>query len=69
MAKSFHVLLCPQGHGHGCYYRQLSAKPASPPLDQQGMLFSQTALAYLNRLSSLCFVLELMAAQNEGSTP
>ena len=38
-------------------------------LDQQGMLFSQTALPYLNRLSSLCFVLELMAAQKEGSTP
>lgn len=33
-------------------------------LQEEGLLFSQTALPYLNRLSSLCFVLELMAAEN-----
>lgn len=33
-------------------------------LDEEGGLFSATALPYLNRLSSLCFVLELMAAAN-----
>jgi cob(I)alamin adenosyltransferase len=33
-------------------------------LQQQGGLFSSRALPYLNRLSSLCFVLELMLADN-----
>lgn len=33
-------------------------------LQEEGMLFSQTALPYLNRLSSLCYVLELMSAEN-----
>ena len=33
-------------------------------LHQEGLLFSRTALPYLNRLSSLCFVLELMTAAN-----
>ena len=33
-------------------------------LHQEGLLFSRTALPYLNRLSSLCFVLELMTAVN-----
>jgi len=32
-------------------------------LDKEGLLFSETALSYLNRLSSLCFVLELFCAQ------
>ena len=32
-------------------------------LDQSGMLHSTSALSYLNRLSSLCFVLELHAAR------
>lgn len=31
-------------------------------LQEEGLLFSATALPYLNRLSSLCFVLELMTA-------
>ena len=31
-------------------------------LMEAGGLFSSTSLAYLNRLSSLCFVLELMSA-------
>jgi cob(I)alamin adenosyltransferase len=33
-------------------------------LHQEGLLFSSNALPYLNRLSSLCFVLELMTAAN-----
>jgi len=33
-------------------------------LNEMGILFSETALPYLNRLSSLCFVLELFCAQN-----
>ena len=33
-------------------------------LQQEGGLFSSSALPYLNRLSSLCFVLELMLADN-----
>lgn len=33
-------------------------------LEENGLLFSETALPYLNRLSSLCFVLELFFAQN-----
>ncbi len=33
-------------------------------LDEEGLLYSETALSYLNRLSSLCFVLELFCAQN-----
>ena len=33
-------------------------------LDQAGLLHSQTALPYLNRLSSLCFVLELYCSEN-----
>ena len=33
-------------------------------LDEEGKLFSVTALSYLNRLSSLCFVLELFFTQN-----
>jgi cob(I)alamin adenosyltransferase len=33
-------------------------------LDEAGGLFSTTTLPYLNRLSSLCFVLELMMATN-----
>ena len=32
--------------------------------DEAGILFSETALPYLNRLSSLCFVLELFFTQN-----
>ncbi|HDD62731.1 MAG TPA: cob(I)yrinic acid a,c-diamide adenosyltransferase [Chloroflexi bacterium] len=36
-------------------------------LAEAGMLFSETALSYLNRLSSLCFVLELFCAQNPPS--
>lgn len=36
-------------------------------LDEEGFLFSETALSYLNRLSSLCFVLELFSAQNPPS--
>jgi len=36
-------------------------------LDQEGLLYSETALAYLNRLSSLSFVLELLCAQNPPS--
>lgn len=35
--------------------------------DEEGILFSKTALSYLNRLSSLCFVLELLYAQKEPS--
>lgn len=38
-------------------------------LDSQGSLVSKTALPYLNRLSSLCFVLELLAAQDPGLDP
>lgn len=37
-------------------------------LDEEGLLFSGTALSYLNRLSSLCFVLELFTAQNPSSS-
>jgi cob(I)alamin adenosyltransferase len=37
-------------------------------LQDEGLLFSDTALPYLNRLSSLCFVLELAAAQKSSST-
>ncbi len=33
-------------------------------LDQAGLLHSHTALPYLNRLSSLCFVLELYTSEN-----
>ncbi len=33
-------------------------------LAEEGLLFSETALSYLNRLSSLCFVLELYSTQN-----
>lgn len=33
-------------------------------LNEEGLLFSETALSYLNRLSSLCFVLELLYAQH-----
>lgn len=33
-------------------------------LQEEGSLFSKNALPYLNRLSSLCFVLELMTAAN-----
>lgn len=33
-------------------------------LQDEGTLFSENALPYLNRLSSLCFVLELMTAEN-----
>jgi cob(I)alamin adenosyltransferase len=33
-------------------------------LDQAGFLLSETALAYLNRLSSLCFVLEMYTSEN-----
>ncbi len=33
-------------------------------LDEEGILFSETALSYLNRLSSLCFALELFFTQN-----
>ena len=33
-------------------------------LHDAGTLFSENALPYLNRLSSLCFVLELMTAEN-----
>ena len=33
-------------------------------LAEAGMLFSETALPYLNRLSSFCYVLELFCAQN-----
>jgi len=33
-------------------------------LNQEGLLYSETALSYLNRLSSICFVLELFCAQN-----
>lgn len=33
-------------------------------LQEAGTLFSENALPYLNRLSSLCFVLELMTAAN-----
>jgi cob(I)alamin adenosyltransferase len=33
-------------------------------LGEEGLLFSETAIPYLNRLSSLCFVLELFSAQN-----
>jgi cob(I)alamin adenosyltransferase len=33
-------------------------------LDEAQLLFSETALSYLNRLSSLCFVLEVFTAQN-----
>lgn len=33
-------------------------------LQEKGLLFSATTLPYLNRLSSLCFVLELMTASN-----
>lgn len=33
-------------------------------LQEKGALFSQNSLPYLNRLSSLCFVLELMTAGN-----
>jgi len=36
-------------------------------LGEAGMLFSETALSYLNRLSSLCFILELFCAQNPPS--
>jgi cob(I)alamin adenosyltransferase len=36
-------------------------------LSEEGLLFSETALAYLNRLSSLCFVLELFSAQHPPS--
>ncbi len=32
-------------------------------LAEEGLLFSETALSYLNRLSSLCFVLELYSTQ------
>ena len=32
-------------------------------LDQAGFLLSETALAYLNRLSSLCFVLEMYSSK------
>jgi len=32
-------------------------------LDQAGLLISKTALPYINRLSSLCFVLELFTAE------
>ena len=37
-------------------------------LQEEGLLFSQIALPYLNRLSSLCFVLELIAAENPPRT-
>jgi len=37
-------------------------------LDREGLLFSETTLSYMNRLSSLCFVLEVLYAQNT-STP
>lgn len=33
-------------------------------LDEAGLLFSEASLPYLNRLSSLCYVLELWAAQH-----
>jgi cob(I)alamin adenosyltransferase len=33
-------------------------------LDQAGMLHSETTLPYLNRLSTLCFVLELFTSEN-----
>ena len=33
-------------------------------LNEEGILFSETALSYMNRLSSLCFVLELFCTQN-----
>jgi cob(I)alamin adenosyltransferase len=33
-------------------------------LNEEGILFSETALSYLNRLSSLCFTLELFLTQN-----
>jgi cob(I)alamin adenosyltransferase len=33
-------------------------------LDQTGLLRSKTALPYINRLSSLCFVLELFTGEN-----
>ncbi len=33
-------------------------------LDEAGILFSETALSYLNRLSSLCYALELFLTQN-----
>jgi len=36
--------------------------------DESGILFSETALPYLNRLSSLCFVLELFFTQNPPTT-
>jgi len=32
-------------------------------LDKEGILFSENALSYMNRLSSLCFVLELFFTQ------
>ena len=37
-------------------------------LAEESMLFSETSLSYLNRLSSLCFVLELLTAQNPSSS-
>lgn len=36
-------------------------------LDEEGLLYSETALSYLNRLSSLCYILELFYAQNPPS--
>lgn len=36
-------------------------------LDEEGLLFSGTALSYLNRLSSLIFVIELLYAQHPPS--
>ena len=38
-------------------------------LNEEGKLFSETALPYLNRLSSLCFVFELFTAQNPPVEP
>jgi cob(I)alamin adenosyltransferase len=37
-------------------------------LQEMGELFSEIALPYLNRLSSLCFVLELMTVENPPRT-
>ena len=38
------------------------AERETTALDQEGGLFSENTLPYLNRLSSLCYVLELMSA-------
>ena len=38
-------------------------------LDEAELLYSDTAISYLNRLSSLCFILELFTAQNPPADP